>query len=460
MSNGQEQKMMNAQETVSAIFKETLGAVSPSFLVRGYAGQITGYMNEKNIKRLIVAGFGKASYHMAAALRDELDDGMVSDGIVITKYGHAQLQGPGTRGQGSGEIGNIKIYEAGHPIPDENGIRATESLRELLRTADENDLVVCLVSGGGSALLVSPYEGIGLKEKQQITDLLMKSGADIVELNAVRKHLSRVKGGRLAEIAWPAEVLSLMISDVIGDPLDVIASGPTAPDHSTFQDALDSIGKFNLMEKAPKRVMDILKSGVAGDIPETPKKENQIFKNVQNIIIGSNKKAIEAAQMYARSEGLDVEVLSTEITGVARDVGIWLAQKAIEAKALREKGAKGRRDRRPKCFLSGGETTVVVTGGGKGGRNTELALSFAMEIEGIEGVTLLSAGTDGTDGPTDAAGAIVDGDTIVRGRAKGLDPHEYLDRNDSYTFFKQTDSLLITGPTGTNVMDVQIIVIE
>jgi len=451
---------MNAQETVRTIFKETLGAVDPSFLVRGYAGHIKDYMNEKNFRRLLLAGFGKASYHMACALVDELDDGMVSDGIVITKYGHAQLQGSGIRGQGSVERGNIKIYEAGHPIPDENGIRATESMRELLRAADKNDLVVCLVSGGGSALLVSPYEGIGLREKQQITDLLMKSGADIVELNAVRKHLSRVKGGRLAEIAYPAEVISLMISDVIGDPLDVIASGPTAPDHSTFQDALDSISKFNLMEKAPKSIMDILKSGAAGHIPETPKKDNRIFHNVQNMIIGSNKKAIEAARKCALSEGLDVEVLSTEITGVARDVGISLAEAAKEAKTRRNRGAEAQRRRGPKCFLSGGETTVVVTGGGKGGRNTELALSFAMEIEGIEGVTLLSAGTDGTDGPTDAAGAIVDGETIVRGRAMGLDPQEYLDRNDSYNFFKQTDSLLITGPTGTNVMDVQIIVIQ
>jgi len=452
--------MINAQEAVRAIFKETLGAVSPSFLVRGYAGQIKSYMNEKNIKRLLLAGFGKASYHMAAALVDELDDGMVSDGIIITKYGHAERRPSAVSGQHSANMKKIKTFEAGHPIPDENGIKATESLRELLRTADQNDLVVCLVSGGGSALLVSPYEGIGLREKQQITDLLMKSGADIVELNAVRKHLSRVKGGRLAEIAWPAEVLSLMISDVIGDPLDVIASGPTAPDQSTFQDALDSIRKFNLMERAPKSVMEILKSGKAGDIPETPKKENRIFENVQNIIIGSNKKAIEAAQMCARSIGMDVEVLSTEITGVARDTGIWLAEKAKEAKTQRDKGTEEQRHRVPKCFLSGGETTVVVTGEGKGGRNTELALSFAMAIEGIEGVTLLSAGTDGTDGPTDAAGAIVDGETIVRARSMGLEPREYLERNDSYNFFKQTDSLLITGPTGTNVMDVQILVIE
>lgn len=450
---------MNAQKIVREIFKDTLEAVNPSFLVRGYAGQIQEYMSTKKFKRLLVAGFGKASYHMAVALADELDDGMVSDGIVITKYGHAQLQGSGARGQGPG-MGRIKVYEAGHPIPDENGIRATESIRELVRSADEHDLVVCLVSGGGSALLVSPYEGIGLKEKQRITDLLMKSGADIVELNAVRKHLSRVKGGRLAELAWPAEVVSLMISDVIGDPLDVIASGPTAPDNSTFQDALDSIGKFNLVEKAPESIIEVLKRGAAGTIPETPKKDNRVFQHVQNIIIGSNRKAIEAARMSARSAGLDVEVLSTGLTGSARDVGKWLALKAKDAKARRQEGSEAQIKKNPKCLISGGETTVVVTGDGKGGRNTELALSFAMEIKGAKGVTLLSAGTDGTDGPTDAAGAVVDGETIVRAGAMGLDPRSYLDRNDSYTFFKQTDSLLITGPTGTNVMDVQIAVIE
>jgi glycerate-2-kinase len=417
-------------------------------------------MDRKHFKRLIVIGFGKASYHMASAMMDELDDSTVAGGIVITKYGHAERQGTGVRDQGSGEIGNIKIYEAGHPIPDENGIRATESIIDLAQSADKNDLIVCLVSGGGSALLVSPYEGIGLKEKQEITDLLMKSGADIVELNAVRKHLSRVKGGRLAEIAYPAEVISLMISDVIGDPLDVIASGPTAPDHSTFQDAFDSIRKFNILKDTPESIINILNEGRSGKISETPKKESRVFNNVQNIVIGSNKKAIEAAEKSARSFGLDVEILSTELTGEARAVGIWLADKAKEAKAQRNKGTEAQRHKVPKCLISGGETTVVVTGGGKGGRNTELALSFAIEIEGMEGVTLLSAGTDGTDGPTDAAGAIVDHDTILRARRLGLKPDDYLETNDSYTFFKQTDSLLITGPTGTNVMDVQIVIVQ
>jgi len=451
--------MMDACEMVKRIFNETLGAVDPAFLVKGYAGQIKSYIQERNFRRILVAGFGKASYHMAAALVHELGRDKISDGVIITKYGHAKRQGHGIRDQGAG-TGNIKIFEAGHPIPDENGIRATERLQDLLRGADENDLVICLISGGGSALLVSPYQGIGLKEKQQITDLLMRSGADITALNAVRKHLSRVKGGRLAELAYPAEVISLMISDVIGDPLDVIASGPTAPDHSTFQDALDSIRKFGLVNRAPRSVIEILERGRRGDIPETPKKDHQVFLHVQNVIIGSNRKAIEAARRSALSEGMNVEVLSAELTGEARDAGIWLAEKAKQAQTRMGASLGGQQCTGPGCLISGGETTVVVTGRGKGGRNTELALSFAMQVEGAEGVTMLSAGTDGTDGPTDAAGAIVDGDTVSRAREMGLDPQKYLDENDSYSFFKETDSLLITGPTGTNVMDVQIVIVQ
>ncbi len=308
------------------------------------------------------------------------------------------------------------------------------------------------MSGGGSALFVSPCEGITLKEKQHITDLLMKAGADITDLNAVRKHLSKVKGGRLAEIAWPSKVISLMISDVIGDKLDVIASGPTAPDSSTYKDALGVINKYGLSESAPPRVMDLLNSGAGGKVNDTPKEQDPVFEKVQNIIIGSNGIAIEAAKNEAEVLGLQTEILSTEIAGDAGVVGKWLAEKAKGRKAQRHKGSK--------CYISGGETTVRVKGKGKGGRNMELALSFAIEIEGDEGITLLSAGTDGTDGPTDAAGAVVDGETISEARKLGLDPGEYLTNNDSYNFFKKIDALLITGPTGTNVMDVQIMVVD
>ncbi|HCL81221.1 MAG TPA: glycerate kinase, partial [Nitrospiraceae bacterium] len=263
---------------------------------------------------------------------------------------------------------------------------------------------------------------------------------------------SRVKGGRLAEIAYPAEIISLILSDVIGDRLDVIASGPTSPDNSTYNHAIATIEKYGLTGKSPKNIVDILQKGTAGLINETPKEGDNFFKKVENIIIGSNQKALEAAKIKAASLGLQTEIMSSEITGEAREIGKRLANIALKHSLNRLSGLNS--------LISGGETTVTVKGNGLGGRNMELALSFAIEIEGIEGITLLSVGTDGTDGPTDAAGAIVDGDTIKKTRAIGLDPLEYLANNDSYNFFKKIDGLLITGPTGTNVMDIQIMVIE
>jgi hydroxypyruvate reductase/glycerate 2-kinase len=439
-------------ETVRKIFLKALESVDPSFLVKGYAEKIHSYYSDKDFRDLVVVGFGKASCQMAKAVEETIENDLITGGIVVTKYGHAGNQRSAISGQQSTGLKKIKVYEAGHPIPDANGITATEEIISLLENTDKNTLVFCLVSGGGSALFVLPYEGITLGEKQSITDLLLRAGADITELNTVRKHLSRVKGGRLAEIVYPSEIISLMISDVVGDSLDVIASGPTAPDTSTFRDAMGVIDKYGLREKAPESVMDILKRGREGSIPETPKEDHQVFANVTNIIIGSNRKALEAAENEARACGFETEIISSELTGEAKDVGRWLAEKAKGAKEQRHKGAK--------CLISGGETTVTVRGEGKGGRNTELALSFAMEIEGIDGITLLSAGTDGNDGPTDAAGAVVDGETIKKAKNLGLDPREYLDNNDSYDFFKKIDSLLITGPTGTNVMDVQIVVVE
>ena len=334
-------------------------------------------------------------------------------------------------------------------------MRAAEEIVDLLKNADANTLVLCLVSGGGSALFVCPYTGITLAEKQVVTDLLMKAGADITELNAVRKHISLVKGGRLVEIASPAEIVTFMISDVVGDKLDVIASGPTAPDTSTFKDAIKAINKYGLAEKIPASVMDVLSRGVDGSIPETPKKRSDIFKKVNNIIIGSNRKAIDAAARSARSMGYETEILSSKVIGDAHDAARWLAEKTLESKSMKDRLNKG-----PICLISGGETTVTVTGKGKGGRNTEFALVYAMEVEGVEGITMLSAGTDGTDGPTDAAGALVNSETIGRAMELGLDPRKYLENNDSYNFFKEMESLIITGPTGTNVMDIQIVVID
>jgi glycerate-2-kinase len=314
-------------------------------------------------------------------------------------------------------------------------------------------LIVTLISGGGSALLVAPQDGISLADKQRTTSLLLNAGVDIGELNTVRKHLSRVKGGRLAEAAFPATVVSLILSDVIGDRLDVIASGPTAADPTTFGEALGIFERYRLSEAVPPPVMELLRRGDRGDIPETPKAGSLFLDRIENIIVGSNRQALEAAARSARELGFTVEILSAELTGEAREVGRQLARQALAA-ASSKAGNAGH------CLLAGGETTVTVRGQGKGGRNMELALAFAIEIEGLPGITLLSAGTDGTDGPTEAAGAIVDGGTVARAREKGLDPREYLDNNDSYTFFKTCGGLLVTGATGTNVMDLQIVLIE
>jgi glycerate 2-kinase len=434
-----------ARSLAEEVFRASLKAVDPYESSMQYTDKIRLAYKNGGFAGLLVIGFGKAACRMASALADTLEDLSVT-GIVITKYGHC----------GQAIEGEVRVVEAGHPVPDENGLNGTKEITRLLKSADEKTLVTCLISGGGSALLVSPRDGITLSEKQSITELLLKAGADINELNTVRKHISEVKGGRLAEIAYPAATISLILSDVIGDRLDVIASGPTAPDRTTYHDALLVLRKYALIDKAPASISEFLSKGANRLIPETPKEGNPIFERVENIIIGNNRKATGAARTAAAALGLRTEILSSEISGEARDAGKWLAKKAKE---LRNSSA-GQGFSPALCLISGGETTVTVKGNGLGGRNMELALSFAIEIEGMEGVTLLSAGTDGTDGPTDSAGAVVDGSTVAGAKALGLDPAEYLSNNDSYGFFRKTGELLFTGPTGTNVMDLQIMVLE
>jgi glycerate-2-kinase len=424
------------------LFQAALKAVDPYESVKRYTDRITSVYRTCSSDKINVIGFGKASCRMARALEDSIGD-LIEDALVITKYGHCESLYKSKK---------INIFEAGHPVPDENGLRGTEEVMGLLKNSPEKRLVVCLISGGGSALLVSPCEGITLHEKQILTDVLLKAGVDIYGLNTVRKHISRVKGGRLAEIAYPAHMVSLILSDVIGDRLDVIASGPTSPDTTTYNDALQVLEEYNVRDKVPPSVVDILEKGKKGIIPETPKGESKIFERIENILIGSNKIALAAAQEEAEKRGLTVEIMSSDLSGEAKEVGRRLAMQAREIKDSNPV-------QRSLCFISGGETTVTVTGKGLGGRNMELALSFAMEIEGLDGVSLISAGTDGTDGPTDAAGAIVDGQTVVRARALGMDPETFLKDNDSYHFFKEIDDLFVTGPTGTNVMDIQIMVL-
>jgi glycerate-2-kinase len=432
------------RQIAAKIFDAVLQGVDPYVLVERYVDRIFAAYQDGNYRKLLLISFGKAAYLMARAVTDASGT-ILFRGIVLTKYGHLPAAGLSER---------INYREAGHPIPDEAGVKATDQVIEALQAADGQTLVVCLISGGGSALLVAPHENITLGEKQQVTRLLLKAGADIQELNTVRKHISRIKGGRLAELAYPARILSLILSDVIGDPLDVIASGPTSPDQTTFADALRVIQRYGLADMIPAKVLDILVCGDRGEIPDTPKEGNPVFQKVENLIIGSNRKAIEMAEAKASALGYQVVVLSSELKGEARDVGVWLAREAILRQRQCHETDGGRL-----CLLAGGETTVTVKGGGLGGRNMELALAFAFELKGTAGITLLSAGTDGTDGPTDAAGAIVDGETLIKAAAKGFDPKDYLTRNDSYSFFKAVGGLMITGPTGTNVMDIQIILL-
>ncbi len=444
---------MEAKKNVNEIFSAALKAVDPSLIIKEHADRIQAEFISSGLKQIFLTGFGKASFQMAKAFLESTEPDIIKNGIVITKYGHKVRDELRVT---SDESRKIKVYEASHPVPDENGLNATKEIIELLHTSDKETLILCLVSGGGSALLVSPYDGITLKDKQLVTDRLLKAGADITELNAVRKHLSKVKGGRLAQIAHPAQVISLMISDVIGDKPDVIASGPTAPDSSTFSDAIDVIYRYRLNESIPPNIMDMFYKGRDGNIPETPSPDNPIFNNVSNLIIGSNAGALSAAKDKAEELEFNTEIISSDLAGEAKTAGKRLAKKAIETRNT----LHATHNKKKVCLISGGETTVTVKGTGKGGRNTELALSFAREIHGIYGITLLSAGTDGTDGPTDAAGAIVNGKTIDSAKSLELDPDEYMKNNDSYNFFKQINSLLFTGPTGTNVMDIQIIIIE
>ncbi|HSU59246.1 MAG TPA: glycerate kinase [Bryobacteraceae bacterium] len=394
----------------------------------------------KDFDRVFLIGAGKAAVQMAAAASRVLPSAL-SGGIVITKYGHA--------GRGLG--GRVSVIEAGHPIPDEHGLAASQQVRDLLSELNARDLLIVVISGGASALLAAPAGPVTLAAKQQTTDLLLRAGAKIAELNAVRKHLSALKGGRLAALAYPATVVSLLLSDVIGDPIDIIGSGPTAPDPATFRDALAVLDKYELTDRVPESVRDHLRQGAAGNLPETPKPGDPLFQNVYNIVVGSNRLAIEAAAAKGRSLGYRTLILSSTVQGETREVA------RVHGQILREIRSSGHPIRPPACVLSGGETTVTVRGNGKGGRNLEFALAAALEIAGLKHALVLSAGSDGTDGPTDAAGAIATGETLSRGAGLGLDAAAHLRANDSYPFFDSLGDLIRTGPTGTNVMDIHLL---
>ena len=417
---------MTSRDAVRAIWEAALAAGDVAPLVRAHLRL------DRGPARVFLLGAGKASGAMAAAAEDVLGD-RVAGGFVVVKDGY------GAR------LRHTEIAEAGHPVPDSRGLAASKRLLELARAAGEDDLIVFLVSGGGSALTPSPAAPITLAEKQELTRLLLVSGATIGELNAVRKHLSLFKGGQLARAAWPARVLTLALSDVIGDPLDVIASGPTAPDPTTFADALEVLARRGLSGRVPASVARRLQAGCAGAIQETPKPGDPLFERVENIVIGNNALVTDAAVAAATRLGFRADLVTRELQGEARDVA-------------REFVARARRLTPPACLIAGGETTVTVRGQGKGGRCQEFALAAALELEPADPITILAAGTDGTDGPTDATGAIVDGGSVERGAAAGGDARRALADNDAYAFLRASRDLIVSGPTRTNLLDLYLAV--
>ena len=384
--------------------------------------------------RVLVVGAGKGSARMAAAAESVLGD-RISGGSVTTKYGYVE------------PLRRIALVEAGHPLPDAAGQRGAQRIAEFVDHATADDLVIVLISGGGSALMPLPVEGITLDEKLATTDLLLRSGATITEVNTVRKHISSIKGGRLARLAAPARLVTLILSDVLGNPLDAIASGPTVPDPTTFADALAIVDRFGLRGRLPTAVRWHLERGAAGEVAETPKPGDAVFARAQTVVVGDIALAAGAAVERAEALGYHARIGATDVQGEAREVG---ANFGGVMRDLRRADPPGPM---PVCLVMGGETTVTVRGSGKGGRNQELALGAAATLDGLPQALVAAFGTDGTDGPTDAAGAVVDGTTFARARTNGLNPQAALDANDAYRFFDALDDLIVTGPTNTNVND-------
>ena len=424
------------------IFQAGLQAVDPVEAIIGHVSLkdkaliISGrQFNLKDYDRILVVGAGKAVAPMAKAVEDLLGN-RISDGVIVVKDEHGL------------PLKKIKICEASHPVPDERGVQGTEEILSLVETAGKRDLIICLISGGGSALLIAPAGDISLEDKQNATKLLLACGATIHEFNTVRKHLSRAKGGRLAQMAYPATVTSLILSDVVGDDLDVIASGPTVPDSSTFHDAEQILKDYGIWDQLAASVRNHLEKGTSGQIEDTPNSNDVVFQQCSQVLVGTNLQALKAAGQEARKLGYRPLILSSKVEGEAREVARFYT--AIAREVLSSENPL----KPPACVLAGGETTVTITGDGRGGRNQEFALAAALAIAGLDNVVVLSGGTDGTDGPTDAAGAIADGTTVTRALEKSLDPKDFLRRNDSYSFFQHLEDLLMTGPTRTNVMDI------
>lgn len=431
------------RKDVLRALNEALLAASPNRILRKKV-KITGdklvientTLSLNNYERIIVIGGGKAAASMALELEDLLGDKITSGLVNIPDY----LKIPTKRGK-------IEFHRATHPIPSEKGVRGVKAMLKLVGKPSKRDLIICLITGGGSALLPMPIKGLELSDQEITTNLLLKSGAPIQEINCVRKHLSAVKGGRLAEKLYPARILGLIISDVVGDSFDQIASGPTVADPTTFRQAKEIVENYNLWKKLPSRVKNLIVLGLANKSKDTPKPGSKIFLSVSNFLIGTNNQSCHAAVNSLLKSGYKASILSTHVQGEAREIG------KLYSAILRDMNGSS-----PCAFVAGGETTVTITGkAGRGGRNQELVLSTSIGIDGLKGAVIASMGTDGVDGPTDAAGAIADYDTLRRAKEKSLEAITYLRDHSSYAFFRRLDDLIVTGPTGTNVNDICIL---
>ena len=424
--------VLGLRKDALAIFRAALRAADPGEAVARYLSRRA----VDRFRNIYVIGTGKAGASMGRAAERVLGR-RITAGLINVKYGH------------TAKLRRIELNECGHPVPDASGVAGARRIAELAARAGKDDLVVCLISGGGSALLPLPAAPITLEEKQTVTRLLLNCGANIHEINAVRKHISEIKGGQLARLAAPATVEALLLSDVIGDDLDVIGSGPTAPDASTFARVAAIFDHYGIAGAVPASVRDRIQSGLRGEIPETPKPGDALFRRVRNTVVGSNRLALGAASRCARGLGYRTLVLASEIQGETREVA------RMHAAIAREMANAGRPARPPACIITGGETTVTIKGRGLGGRNQEFVLAAAIDLAGLPDVVVFSAGTDGTDGPTDAAGAIADGGTLER----NPEAARFLDANDSYPYFDGLGDLVKTGPTNTNVMDVRLLLV-
>lgn len=448
------------REVLESIFQTGLDRVDPERMVADCvrldgdvlevnSGAQTERIDLSGFSRTLVVGAGKATASMARGIEQVLGD-RISAGLISVKYEH------------TASLERIELIDAGHPVPDERGVEAASRIAAIADEADEHTLVIVLISGGGSALLTLPFQNdehtLSLADMQQTTQLLLECGATIQEINSIRKHLSGISGGRFCARLAPATSISLILSDVVGDTLENIASGLTSPDPVTFADALAITGRYGITNRLPEAARALLEAGSAGAVEDTPGPDHPSFARVRNVLIGTNALALEACRARANELGYNTVVLTSQVTGEAREAAKFLAgiaRDAVRAEPLAPK---------PLCVLCGGETTVTIRGTGTGGRNQELALAFLEQVadapSAFSGVSFLSGATDGNDGPTDAAGAFASVAVLERVRDSGQSIAEALAANDSYHLFEETGDLLKTGPTNTNVCDIQIMLVE